>query len=275
MEASLIVTFAISCLAFTGIWLINVMTEDAGVIDYCWGPGFSVIALAHAGFHGVAGPLHWVLLGAVLVWSIRLAAHLIRRHHGSAREDGRYRAMRDAGGPSWWWASLFKVFLLQASLLWLIAAPLHVAFIPSEAAPVSVALFCAGMALFMAGFAVEWIADTQLSTGKRVAGQGAPETVMITDGLWAVSRHPNYLGEIVLWWGLGIGAYALSGNPVALAGPALLTLVVRGVSLPLTEQHMLRTRPSYAAYVQSVPALIGLPGRSRRTSATGHKQPAE
>ena len=271
MEASLIVTFAISCLAFTGIWLINVMTEDAGVIDYCWGPGFSVIALAHVWFHGIAGPLHWVLLGAVLAWSIRLAAHLIRRHHGSAREDGRYRAMRDAGGPSWWWASLFKVFLLQASLLWLIAAPLHVAFIAGAGAPVSAALFWAGMALFAAGLAVEWIADIQLLRGRRAADTQAPETAMVTDGLWAISRHPNYLGEIVLWWGLGIGAYALSGSPVALAGPALLTLAIRGVSLPLTEQHMLRTRPSYAAYVRSVPALIGMP----RRSGTGHKQPAE
>ena len=74
MEASLITTFAVTCVAFTGIWLINVATKDAGVIDYYWGPGFLVIALVHAWTHGIAHPLQWVLLVAVAVWSIRATA---------------------------------------------------------------------------------------------------------------------------------------------------------------------------------------------------------
>ncbi|WP_349364284.1 MAG: DUF1295 domain-containing protein [Roseitalea porphyridii] len=274
MEASLFVTFALTCVAFTGIWLINVLTEDAGVIDYYWGPGFSVIALVHVWFHGIGGAYQAVLLAAVLAWSARLAIHLVRRHHGSVHEDGRYRAMRESGGPSWWWASLFKVFLLQAVLLWLIAAPLHVAFLadPSEVATVA---FIVGMAVYGIGLAIEWIADVQLATGKRVTGAAGPETGMVTDGLWGISRHPNYLGEIILWWGVGIAAFAISGSLLALAGPALLTLVMRFVSLPLTEQHMMRTRPDYAAYMERVPALIGLPRRRAQSAGTRHRQPAE
>jgi steroid 5-alpha reductase family enzyme len=271
MDASLTMTLAISCLAFTGIWLINVMTEDAGVIDYYWGPGFSVIALVHVSYHGVSSPYQWVLLAVVLIWSVRLAGHLIRRHHGAVHEDGRYRAMRKSGGPSWWWASLFKVFLLQAVLLWLIAAPLHVAFRPGGADTVSAALFWTGMAVFALGFVIEWIADVQLANGKQAQGSILPETGMVTHGLWSMSRHPNYVGEIILWWGLGISALAMSGSLIALAGPALLTAVIAGVSLPLTEQHMMRTRPGYDAYMQRVPALVGVPGRTR----SRQNQPAE
>jgi steroid 5-alpha reductase family enzyme len=264
MDASLTITLAISCLAFTGIWLINVMTEDAGVIDYYWGPGFPVIALVHAAMHGITTPYQWIILAAVVVWSVRLAGHLIRRHHGAVHEDGRYRAMRESGGPSWWWASLFKVFILQAVLLWLIAAPLHVAFLPGGAETVSAALFWAGMAVFALGFVLEWVADVQLANGKRALRTAEPETGIVRNGLWGISRHPNYVGEIILWWGLGISAFAVSGSMIALAGPALLMAVIVGVSMPLTEQHMVRTRPGYEAYMQRVPALIGRPRHARR-----------
>ena len=75
MEPSLIVTFVVTCIAFTGIWLINVLTEDAGVIDYYWGPGFSIIALIHVWFHGTVGLEQWLMLAAVIFWSGRLAVH--------------------------------------------------------------------------------------------------------------------------------------------------------------------------------------------------------
>lgn len=274
MEPSLIVTFVVTCIAFTGIWLINVLTEDAGVIDYYWGPGFSIIALIHVWFHGTVGLEQWLVLAAVLFWSGRLAVHLVRRHHSTTLEDGRYRAMRESGGPSFWWASLFKVFLLQAALLWLIAAPVHLAFGPGAGESVNVGLFWIGIAVFAIGLAVEWLADVQLANGEHVLARNEPETGLVTDGLWAISRHPNYLGEIILWWGLALSAFAITGNPIAFAGPALLTLVIAGVSLPLTEQHMLRTRPDYAVYMAQIPALIW-PFHRRRAPDHAQRLPAE
>ena len=195
MEASLITTFAVTCVAFTGIWLINVLTEDAGVIDYYWGPGFAVIALVHVGLHGIDRFHQWLMLAAIVLWSARLALHLVRRHHSATQEDGRYRAMREAGGSSFWWVSLFTVFLLQATLLWLIAAPVHIAFALDAGESVSSGLFWLGMAVFAIGFAIEWIADVQLASGKHVLARNEPETALVTDGLWGFSRHPNYLGE--------------------------------------------------------------------------------
>ncbi|WP_306118602.1 MULTISPECIES: DUF1295 domain-containing protein [unclassified Roseitalea] len=268
MDASLTMTLAITCVAFIAIWLINVMIEDAGIVDYYWGPGFSAIALVHVWYHGVASPLQWVLLAALIVWSVRLAAQLIARHQAADGEDPRYRAMREAGGPPFRWASLYKIFLLQAVLLWLIAAPVHLAFAGDVAGEPSVVAFWLGMAVFAAGFGLEWAADRQLAAAKRRA---AGAHALVTSGLWGLSRHPNYLGEMVLWWGLALSAWAISGSAIVFAGPVLLCAVMAGVTLPLTEQHMVRTRPGYAAYAARVPALIGLPRRAGRRG----DQPAE
>ncbi|MEL6920062.1 MAG: DUF1295 domain-containing protein [Pseudomonadota bacterium] len=188
------------------------------------------------------------------MWSHRLAQHLVRRHHASHGEDGRYAEMRASGGPNFWWTSLFTIFLLQATLLWLIAAPVHVAFGHGNAA--NGALFGFGMAVFIVGFLLEWIADYQLATGKNDIPQADRIGAMFTSGLWGVSRHPNYVGEMILWWGLAIAAFAISANPFALAGPLLLCTVMIAISIPLTEQHMLRTRPSYAEYQKRVPMLM-------------------
>lgn len=264
MLNALLLTYLVTCLAFTGIWLINVMTKNAGVIDYYWGPGFAVIGGIHLWLRGDATVYEIILVAAITIWAFRLAQHLVRRHHASHGEDGRYAEMRANGGPNFWWVSLFTIFLLQATLLWLIAAPVHVAF--GHGVDVNAALFGFGLAVFGFGFLLEWIADYQLATGKEDIPSEDRAGAMFTSGLWGISRHPNYVGEMILWWGLAIGAFAMSGNPIALAGPLLLCTVMIAISIPLTEQHMVRTRPSYTEYQKRVPMLFSLGGQAPRGS---------
>lgn len=254
MYIALALTFMVTLTCFTGIWLINVMTQDAGVIDYYWGPGFAVIGGINLYLLGTGSFYEWVLLGAVILWALRLAGYLVNRHHGTLEEDGRYQMMRKNGGRGFWWKSLFTVFLLQAVLLWLIAAPLHVAFgTDFTTMPV---LFWLGIAIFLAGFIYEWVSDFQLVTGKANAGHSAKSLALVKSGLWKRSRHPNYFGEIVLWWGISVAAFALSGSLISFAGPALLTFVMITVSIPLTEKHLQRSRPAYSTYKKTTPMLL-------------------
>ena len=147
MEAPLATSLAIACIAFTGLWLINVATRDAGIVDYYWGPGFAVIGGVHVLMTGMEGTAQWILMAAIVLWAFRLAVHLIRRHGGSTSEDARYAAMRESGGPAWWWVSLFKVFLLQGILQWMIAAPVHTGFSAAALGATPGPLFWAGMVL--------------------------------------------------------------------------------------------------------------------------------
>lgn len=252
MHTALAATLFVTLLAFTGIWLIHVRFRDAGYVDYYWGPGFAVIALISGWMNGytIASA---VLTGTVIIWALRLSAYLIARHRKSTLEDARYAAMRATGGREFWWKSLFSIFLLQGFLQWVIAAPLHMVSTSSHVGDWSSPLFIGGLLVIAFGLSVEWIADLQLSRHRE--SSSAPGRLM-TLGLWSISRHPNYLGEIILWSGMGLAAFSVTHSLIAFAGPVVLAIAMIGVSIPLTETHLRKSRPQYEAYAARTPKLV-------------------
>lgn len=252
MIPMLAATLVVTLLAFTGIWLIHVKTRDAGYVDFYWGPGFTVIAAIYVWWYGFT-PASAIVTLATAAWSVRLLVHLVARHRKSAGEDARYAAMRQAGGASYWWKSLFTVFLLQGALLWIIATPIHVLFTLPHTGSASGPLFIFGLALFAAGFAVEWVADRQLAASRQ---HRHPHCALLTSGLWSLCRHPNYLGEMLLWTGIGMAVFSLTQSPYAFAGPLVLIAVMRFITIPITEDHLQASRQQYAAYKARTPMLL-------------------
>jgi steroid 5-alpha reductase family enzyme len=258
----LAITLGVTFAAFTVLWVISLKINDASIVDYYWGLGFPVVGLLEA----MVVPLNgWgqIFLAVVTFWALRLAWHLIARHRRSTAEDARYAAMRAAGGPNFKRNSLFYIFWLQALILWLVASPVHVALLGAHQPPLQW-LFWLGIAIFSIGMTIETVADAQLARFKRnPSNQGK----LLTGGLFAWCRHPNYFGESVLWWGLGMAAYALSGSVLAFAGPAMLTgLLLKVSGVPMLDT-LLRSRPGYDAWVATTPAFLP------RVPGAGHAIP--
>lgn len=254
-----LLSFLVTLAAFIVVWVASVRTKDAGVVDFYWGPGFAVTAWLGVLVLGNAGFGTLIFAAAVTLWAGRLATHLIVRHMGSAAEDGRYAAMREAGGASFWWASLFKIFVLQAIIHWLVQFPV-IATMASDTIAAAGTLFWLGMALFALGFTVETVADAQLARFKATPDSAGK---LFDGGLWGVSRHPNYLGEMIVWVGLALAAFGLTGSWLVWIGPVVLAVAMFGVSLPLTDAHLRQTRPDFDAYAQRVPAALPMGGKSK------------
>ena len=175
-------------------------------------------------------------------------------------EDARYRAMRERHGAAFPLRSLWLIFWLQALLLWLASSP---ALVAMAAGPPSTAVVVIGLALFAAGFALEVAADRAVARFK-ADPQNAGR--LLTDGLHAFVRHPNYLGEIILQWGLGVMALGASLTPLALVGPALMTGLIGKLSgVPMLEAH-LAGRPGFAAWRARTGALLPLMRKGRAQS---------
>ncbi|MFP4147627.1 MAG: DUF1295 domain-containing protein [Halorhodospira sp.] len=245
----------------TAVWVASLATDDASLVDRFWGAGFILAALAYQAAAGA--PAHgWLVVALVALWGARLSLYLTWRSWG-AGEDRRYRALRTAAGPSFRYRSLVTVFGLQGVLLWLVSAPLLVAIAQPEPQgwawhPVTLL----GMAVFLLGGLYEAIADAQLA---RFRAEPANRGRVCRQGLWRYSRHPNYFGEIVLWWGLWLMAVPASGWWTVFA-PLLVTgSLLRVTGVPLLEQDLAQRRPDYADYQAQVPAVVPslLGGRPR------------
>lgn len=244
-------------LLFTLIWRESVRRMDAGIVDLVWAMGFVLVGGVEAALVPALTPAGWVMLGLVTLWATRLSAHLILRHRAATQEDARYAAMRREGGPQWAQESLWRVFWVQAVALWAVATPIHAALWPMDHAAASVALVASplallGLAVFIIGFAVESAADYQLA---RFKANPAHHGLLCTDGLFARCRHPNYLGEILVWWGLGLVAFGMTDRAWALLGPALITFFLVRVSGVPPLEAVLAQRPGFQEWAAKTPAL--------------------
>jgi steroid 5-alpha reductase family enzyme len=246
----------------TVLWIVSVRLRDASLVDPWWSIAFLLVA-ANTAFQTGLTPGKGLLLAVVAAWALRLWLHLLLRSLGKP-EDPRYAAFRAKYGPErYGWFSFFQVFLLQGVLVVVISAPLQVAGAAAAPDPVSIADLL-GLALFAAGFGIEAVADAQLARYRRArasGGPGAPGPVLDT-GLWRTSRHPNYFGEALLWWGFWLFALDAPWGWATVFAPALMTfLLVKVSGVAMLDAHLAAKRPEYAEYMRRTSGFVPLPPR--------------
>ncbi|MFE5491102.1 DUF1295 domain-containing protein [Streptomyces virginiae] len=227
------------------------------VVDIAWGIAFSAVATAtYLLSAGHGDPARRLLVAAAtVVWGLRLSAHIARRSRGHG-EDPRYTALLDKARGNRTWYALRTVYLLQAALVWLISLPVQVA--SYAAVPVG-ALGVLGLIVWAAGLGFEAVGDHQLARFKEdPANRGR----IMDRGLWAWTRHPNYFGDSLLWWGLYLLACtSLPAALLSLVSPVVMTaLLTVGSGKRLLEKHM-ADRPGYAEYAARTSGFLPLPPR--------------
>ena len=241
-------------LAYMTLWyLVAFKKRRLDVVDTVWGLGFVVVAWSSLLQH----PVQRSLLIAVLVslWGIRLAVHIWRRSQRRGSEDPRYSELSAKWQGNFWLRAYFSVFLLQGLLVWIISLPIDLE--ANRQINGLNWLSITGTLVWLIGFSFEAIADRQLTTFLRQ--QDHPK-VMQT-GLWRYSRHPNYFGELVQWWGIGIIALQVSNGWIGLIGPLTLSGLIIFVSgIPPIERRRQKDR-AYRDYQQRTSVLIPWPSR--------------
>jgi steroid 5-alpha reductase family enzyme len=246
----------------TFVWRLSLARRDASIVDVFWGLAFVLASWIY-----VAGRVAPTLRGDVVaalatLWGLRLSLHILWRSRGRG-EDYRYREMRERDPAGFPRRSLLTVFWLQAALAWGISAPIFQAQRPGP--PGLTALDGLGLGLFALGFLFEAVGDWQLA---RFRGDPANAGRVLDSGLWRWTRHPNYFGDAVVWWGLCCFALATPGSAWTLASPVLMTVLLMRVSgVTLLEKKLRETRPDYRRYAEETSAFFPRPPRRRRGRA--------
>jgi len=249
------------------LWLVSLLVRDASIVDPCWGLLFVLVAWLAFAVRAEAAPEPAALLlpALVTVWGLRLSGYLAWRAWGED-EDFRYRDMR-ARWPAFWLTSLGGVFLLQGALAWVIALPIQLQA-PAPAPPLGW-LDAAGPLVALAGVAWEATADAQLA---RFKADPANRGQVCDRGLWGLSRHPNYFGDFVFWWGLYLTALGRGAPWWTVVGPVVMSALLMKVSgVPLLESSIAERRPGYADYAARTNAFF--PGPRRSAPAPAEREP--
>ena len=243
---------ALVWLLMSTLWVVSVLKRDASVVDPWWPVGFLVVTVHTIGRTGFT-PAKILLLVAVTSWALRLWLHLLVRNWGKT-EDPRYAKFRERfGAERYWWVSYFQVFLLQGALILLISAPLQLAGSATGPNPIN-SYDLVATSIFIVGLVLEVVADGQLRAFRRDPQNRGH---VLDQGLWRWSRHPNYFGEAVLWWGLFLYALNQPLGWAMLLSPLLMTfLLVKVSGVAMLDAQLTETKPHYRNYIETTSAFF-------------------
>ena len=233
-------------------WLISLAYKNVTIVDSLWGLGFVLIAwltfFVSDGYYG----RQILVVALVTLWGLRLCLYLSWRNWGKG-EDPRYGSWRKQSSNRFWLVSLFKVFVLQALFLWVISVSLQIGLLAMK--PDSFTwLDGLGFIIWAAGFVFESLGDWQLA---RFKSDPASKGRVMDHGLWAYTRHPNYFGEFLVWWGLYFITLSTPNGWWTIFSPIIITSVLlKMTGIPLTEKALVENRPGYADYIKRTSAFV-------------------
>ena len=234
-------------------WVVSLVLRDASVVDPVWPLAFIAVAITALIAGGGDEGRRILIACVVAIWGARLSIHLLVRNAGKG-EDFRYAAMRAKHGRRFWLTSLVTVFLLQGLLVWVVSLPVQLSAIPDR--PLGW-LAIVGAIVWVLGVAFEAMGDAQLT---RFKANPASRGQVLDTGLWRYTRHPNYFGDFLVWWGIFLIAAESGAGAWGVAGPLLMTLLLVKVSgAGLLEKDIAVRRPGYADYVRRTSGFMPLP----------------
>jgi steroid 5-alpha reductase family enzyme len=234
----------------TTIFGLALWLKDNSIVDVAYGLAFVLTCSAAFLVYGDGHPRQWLVVSLITIWGLRLACHIFLRKQGEG-EDFRYRQWREEWGDTFIWRSFLQIFMLQGAVIFLVALPaLLVIASPGEKLG---AFDGAGLLVWLIGFSFEAIGDWQLLAFKRKPeNQGK----IIQSGLWNYTRHPNYFGEALLWWGLFLIALEVPYGAVAVLSPLLIDFLLLKVSgIPMLEAKY-QNNPEFSAYKERTNAFF-------------------
>ena len=224
------------CVSMLVLWGVSVKLRDSSIVDLFWGPAFGLVAwLTVFEFGATARGL--LIACLVTAWGVRLGAYLAWRNLGHG-EDKRYVAMRAKHGAAWWWRSLFIVFGLQGVLVWIVSLPVRAGIVAGVSGWSWLDVLASS--LVVVGILFESVGDWQLA---RFKADPTNKGKIMNRGLWRFTRHPNYFGDFVVWWGL-----ACLGTWFSLMGPVVMSVLLIRVSGKALLEAGMRGRPGFAEY---------------------------
>ncbi len=245
---------------FTVFFIVAQIVKDNSIVDMGWGLGFVFGAWATLFITENPTVLSYIIVGFITLWGVRLSARLIKRNWGKP-EDFRYQQWREEWGNKVIIIAFFRVFMIQGIINFIVGAASYSVIKFNQfnfSNLLSSVIVILGLAIAFTGLFFEVVGDEQL---RRHIKKGTKS--IMNKGLWSITRHPNYFGEILIWSGLYIAGLVLIINSsisvifylLMVISPLIMSLVLIKISTPLLEKHM-KEYEGWDEYAKKVPMIF-------------------
>jgi steroid 5-alpha reductase family enzyme len=248
------ICFLSAVVVMSAVFLVANRSKRYDYIDAGW--GLSIIAITWTGFFLQNGNIkqfdpQLLVCLLVSVWGFRLFGHISRRLQRSNVQDRRYTELMSDWPDQKAWRVYLRLYLTQAVLALIVSiAVIHITLARDADWTIWTTL---GLTIWLKGFAFESIGDWQL---KQFLSKPSNHGRLMTSGLWSITRHPNYFGEITMWWGISVIALGTTHGWVGIGGAAFITYLIVFISgLPLAEKSSSK-RPGWKDYKAKTAPLI-------------------
>lgn len=239
------------------LFVISIVIKRNDIADIAWGTGILLVAATSYLLQSDPGPVMNILLLLVTLWGVRLTIRIFLRNIKKG-EDYRYKKWRDEWGRFFYLRSYFQVYLLQGFLMIVLGYSVVHASSYGTGTELGFAAI-AGITLWCLGYFFEVVGDYQLD--KFIKSKPAPGSVL-SSGLWKYTRHPNYFGEVTMWWAIWLIVSPLPMSYLALISPLTITFLIFRVSgIPMLEKNF-ENNPAFQEYKKKTSVFFPLPPKN-------------
>jgi len=243
---------------FNLAYIVAQIKKNNGLADMAWGLGFVVVAIVGLIVGKTYALYQLIITALVVLWGLRLFFYIGLRNW-SKPEDFRYVNMRNKWKTHVALKAYFIVFMLQMTFLLIVSLPIQIAHAIDVTLDLTgYIIIGVGTLLWIIGFIFEAVSDAQLKAFKQ---DPQNKGKVMTKGLWAYTRHPNYFGEAVMWWGIWIISMSTLSwvALIGIIGPTFIIYLLLFVSgVPLLEKKY-KDNPEFQAYAKKTSIFFPLP----------------
>jgi steroid 5-alpha reductase family enzyme len=245
----LLITFIADAAATLIVWGAGLLFKNSSVYDPYWSVAPAVIVpfwiiLKKTGLSAAV----ILMLAVLIIWAARLTLNWALRWKGLKHEDWRYLMLKEKSPRTWFLTNLVGINLMPTAIVFLALIPVYYS-IGFEGRINYIII--TGFIISAAAVIIQTISDAQMDLFRKSYSGN------IDKGLWRHSRHPNYFGEVMLWWGLWIIQMGINPQKwITVAGPVVMTLLFVFISIPMMEKHIIESKPDYLMYKKQVSMLI-------------------
>jgi steroid 5-alpha reductase family enzyme len=245
------------------IFGVGLLLKNASLYDPYWSVAPPILLiLTHIHLETSLNTVRFFIYIGLIFWSIRLTYNWAINWTGFEEQDWRYTLIKERAPKIYLISNLFGIHLMPTVIVFIqLLGSIELLVISTTANLISMI----GLVIMILSATLQFIADAQMRAFKK---RNLNKKECIEEGLWKYSRHPNYFGEVMVWWGLYLIYFGSTQSiNLYLLAPLAMTSLFIFISIPMMEKKILRTRPEYEGYQDRVSMLIPLPRKEKDTNS--------